>query len=98
MGDPFEFDSRYEDEPDYNEDKSGRFDSYDDGRDDEGVEAVGKYVHHTQKALLVDIDGQEMWIPFSQIYEHDGNLDYIQKHTKINLVLSGWIAEQKGLA
>jgi len=77
------------------------FDPYDYhheyGGDEDPVEVVGKYVHHTEKALLVDIDGQEMWIPFSQIYEHDATLDYIQKHTKINLVISSWIAEQKDL-
>ena len=51
--------------------------------------------HRTDKALLVVIEGDEYWIPISQIrweettVEDAGNVG--------TLAMSQWIAEQKGL-
>lgn len=48
----------------------------------------------TAKALLVVVDGEEAWIPKGQI--HDDSEVYRQGHTG-TLIVSEWIAKQKGL-
>lgn len=51
--------------------------------------------HETEKALLVDIDGEEKWIPKSQI--HDDSEVYENGHEG-TLVITGWFAKKEGLA
>jgi len=55
-----------------------------------------KYV--TDKALLVDIEGEEFWIPRSQIHEDSElyNSDHVGESGV--LVIPRWLAEEKGLA
>lgn len=48
----------------------------------------------TPKALLVVIDGDEYWIPQSQI---DDDSEVYRQDDKGTLVISEWIAEQKGI-
>jgi hypothetical protein len=48
----------------------------------------------TAKAILVDVEGEEVWIPKSMI--HDDSEVFRQGHTG-TLIVSRWIAEQKGL-
>jgi hypothetical protein len=48
----------------------------------------------TEKALLCDIDGQDFWIPVSQV--HPDSEVYDEDHEG-TLVVSEWIAKQKGL-
>lgn len=56
------------------------------------VECVIK--HETDRALLVRVEetGEEVWLPLSQVEE--------VHHTKpvATVVITDWIAEQKGLA
>jgi hypothetical protein len=52
-------------------------------------------VAETDAALLVDVDGEETWFPKSHISEesevqHEGDAG--------TLIVTRWIAEQKGLA
>lgn len=55
-----------------------------------------KVLSATDKALLIEIDGEEHWIPHSQIdddsevYDNKGNAEG-------TLVISSWIAQQKKL-
>jgi hypothetical protein len=59
-----------------------------------------KAIRSTQMALLVRIGGKkeeggmEVWIPQSQI---DGNSEVWKEGDEGELVISQWIAEQKGL-
>jgi hypothetical protein len=48
----------------------------------------------TEAALLVNIEGEEMWIPKSQI---DDDSEVYKKDTEGTLVITEWIAKQKGL-
>ncbi len=48
----------------------------------------------TGKAILVNVEGERVWIPQSQI--HDDSEVYGLGHTG-TLIVSRWIAEQKGL-
>lgn len=57
----------------------------------EDVEAIAE----TEGAILCDIDGDEIWIPKSQIDESSEVSDDQDVGT---LVVSRWIAEKKGLA
>ena len=49
----------------------------------------------TQKALCVRVDGNEVWVPQSQI---DDESEVYKEGDKGTLVVSRWIAEQKGWA
>lgn len=51
-------------------------------------------VRETDNALLVDIEGKEHWIPKSQI---DDDSEVYALGTDGDLVVSEWIALQKGL-
>ena len=48
----------------------------------------------TTEALLVDVDGEEIWIPQSQIHEDS---EVYEEDTEGGLIISAWIAEKKGL-
>lgn len=48
------------------------------------------------QALLVDIDGEEYWIPKSQIHD-DSEVFDDKKNDRGTLVITEWIAEKKGL-
>lgn len=70
--------------------------------DDTGVAFENvRVVRATARALLVVIDGEEVWIPSSQI--HDDSEVYLDENMAIQgspgrLVITSWIATQKGLA
>lgn len=72
-----------------------RITPYDD--DDETVEFEDVHVKHaTEKALLCVIDGDEHWIPKSQIHDDSDVFDDLQ-NDRGTLVVTRWIAEQKRL-
>ena len=48
----------------------------------------------TEKAILCDIDGKEMWIPKSQI---DDDSEVFEEGHYGTLIITDWIAEQKEL-
>lgn len=53
-------------------------------------------IKDTGGALLVSIDGEEVWIPHSQIHADSEVFD--DKDNSVGqLVISTWIAEKKGL-
>lgn len=61
---------------------------------DRCVELEGVSVQReTESAILCDIDGEEHWIPKSQI--HDDSEVY-KADTEGTLIVSLWIAKQKG--
>jgi len=53
-----------------------------------------KALHSSEKALLCVIDGEEMWIPHSQIHVDS---EVFEKGGSGKLVITRWIAEQKEL-
>lgn len=48
----------------------------------------------TEKAFLVTIDGEEVWLPLSHIADHE---DYSPGDCDLTLSVTEWIARQKGL-
>mgnify|MGYP001190379444 CR=1 FL=1 len=50
-------------------------------------------VRETDNAVLIEVDGDNHWIPLSQVKSMHFNM-----HEKGTIVISDWIAEQKGLA
>lgn len=48
----------------------------------------------TQKAILVDVDGEDYWIPLSQVDEES---EVFEKGDQGDLIITEWIAQQKGL-
>lgn len=57
----------------------------------EGVEVI----RETERALLVLIEGEEHWIPKTQI--DDDSEVYSQKTSGGRLVVTAWIAKEKNL-
>lgn len=51
----------------------------------------------TDKALLIDIDGEEYWVPKSAIHD-DSEVYDNDEHDTGKLVVHLWWAESKGLA
>jgi len=51
-------------------------------------------IAETDLAILVDIDGEEIWIPRSQI---EDDSEVVEKGDEGTLIISGWLAEQEGL-
>jgi len=63
---------------------------------DDGIEIDGTVLAVTDKAILLDISGHgQEWIPISQIMDGD---DSPAKGEEIELTITTWIAEQKGLS
>lgn len=56
--------------------------------------SVEEVVKETDKALLVRIDGEDVWIPLSQIADAD---DYEPGDTDITLSVTKWFADKEGL-
>ena len=48
-------------------------------------------------ALLVNVDGKEVWIPFSQIDESSELTRDSEAGDKGDLVVTAWIARERGL-
>ncbi len=51
----------------------------------------------TEKALLVEYDDDEVWIPISQIVTEDTDVDFERGATG-TLAVTQWIAKEKGLS
>ncbi len=52
-----------------------------------------EFLHETDSAILVEYDGEEVWLPLSQI-EWDGDAE---KGDSITVTMPEWLAEEKGL-
>lgn len=55
---------------------------------------VDEIVRETEKAFLLRIDDEEVWIPKSQISNPE---DYAEGDTNCTVSITDWIANQKGL-
>jgi hypothetical protein len=65
-----------------------------DSEDFEPIEIDGvTAIHETEQALLVEYEGDEFWLPKSQI--HDDSEVY-ERETKGKLVIPRWLAIEKG--
>jgi hypothetical protein len=62
--------------------------------DEKHVACDGKCIAVSEKAILVDIDGTEVWIPQSQVHEDS---EVFAKGDDGKLVITKWIARQKGV-
>lgn len=55
---------------------------------------VDKILKETEKAFLAEIDGSQVWLPFSQIADHE---DYAVGDEDVELSITEFIANAKGL-
>ena len=56
-----------------------------------------KAIRATEKALLVEYEGEEIWIPQSEIDDESEVFD-ADDNSEGDLVIPLWLAEKKGLA
>jgi hypothetical protein len=70
-------------------DRMVRCEGHEDNLDDTLTFQFDRAKHATQAAVLVVVDGEDMWIPYSHIIEwyEDSN----------EMLVTNWIASQKGL-
>ncbi len=59
-------------------------------------ENIAGVERQSDKAILVTVKGKKVWIPKSEI--HDDSEVYSVKNGTGTLIISEWIAKQKGLA
>ncbi len=66
---------------------------------DEPVEVEAKFLHHTPDAVLIEVEGEEIWIPIEKGIHDDNEFDWetANRGDKCTLVIKRWIAEKKGL-
>ena len=57
---------------------------------------VDEIVRVTDKALLVRIDDEQIWLPLSQIADA-GDYDFQAGDQELSLSVTEWIAREKGL-
>lgn len=70
------------------------FDHYDDEDEEEYLDFTGTLKYESEKAYLIDIDGDEIWVPKSQIeFENNPRLN-----KSFDFEIPRWIAEDKGIA
>jgi hypothetical protein len=62
------------------------------------------FLRETEKALLVDVEGEELWVPWSQVDCEESSFQpgcategSVKEGDVGRLVLSQWIAREKGL-
>lgn len=56
---------------------------------------VDEVITVSDRGMLVEIGGEEVWLPLSQIADHE---DYSPGDCDLTLSVTEWIARQKGLA
>lgn len=61
----------------------------------EVVEVSGTYIHDTDKGLCLEVEGEEIWWPKSQVDVRDGRFE---KDQIVTMLTPKWLAEDKGLA
>ena len=59
-------------------------------------ECEANCIRERRLCLLVEIDGDEIWIPKSQIHDNSEVYD-AGDHSEGTLVITEWIAKEKGL-
>jgi hypothetical protein len=55
---------------------------------------VDRIEQETDAAFLLDIDGEEIWVPKSQVADAR---DYVKGDENVSMSITEWIARQKGL-
>ena len=56
-----------------------------------------KFLHQTESALLVDIEGEKVWLPKSIIEVDEYELDGIRKGNILEISIPEWLATDKQL-
>lgn len=51
----------------------------------------------TQLAVKIDVDGEQYWLPFSEIREPDILFIRASRDDSIDMVIPAWLAKDKGL-
>jgi len=54
------------------------------------------FITSTDRAVLIEVDGVEDWIPKSQISDASvEDLDDLEKGDKVDITIPAWLAEEK---
>ena len=61
------------------------------------VDVKGVFKHYTDRAVLLEIDGEDRWIPRSVIEDGFDPSDENAKGDEVELQIKSWFAEREGL-
>lgn len=50
-------------------------------------------LRHTEKAVQIEVDGEEFWLPRSQLFDDDE----LPETGSVRIKMASWIAKAKGL-
>lgn len=64
--------------------------------EDEDVEVEGIFLVETDAAVLLEIEGEEVWLPKSQVFA--GLEGDEERGDDVIVTIPAWLAEKKGLA
>jgi hypothetical protein len=67
-----------------------------DNIDNPSVDIICKYISSTDKAILVEVDGERDWIPISQINDLSVELHTLERGDPLTITIPEWLAEEKG--
>ena len=68
-----------------------------DNIDSPEVDIICKYITSTDKALLIEADGEQVWIPISQINDLSVELSELERGDPLTITIPEWLAEDKEL-
>lgn len=61
------------------------------------VDVEGIFKAATDKAVLIECQGQDIWIPKSEIIDSDPEIDSLERGDKVTLTIPKWLAQVKEL-
>lgn len=68
------------------------FDDFDNIND---TDVMCKYISSTERAILVEVDGDRDWVPKSQISDSSVDLDDLERGDMVTITIPEWLAEEK---
>jgi len=61
------------------------------------VDIICTYIRSSDRAILIEVDGEQDWIPKSQIIDASVDLDDLEKGDPVTITIPEWLAEEKVL-
>ncbi len=64
---------------------------------DEEVDLSGIVKATSKKAILIDFDDGEEWVPKSQILDCDKEVEGLERGDAVRVTIPGWLSDERGL-
>jgi hypothetical protein len=61
------------------------------------VDITCTFLARSGRAILIEVDGQQEWIPTSQVSEASVDLDDVEEGQTLTITIPEWLAEEREL-